>query len=1576
MKKIAVLVAAIMVFSMVSLPVFAGETIYMTTSDGNYFEEGGWKTTTNSLIKGYNDAPSRYLSSEGSAFWIPEFEQGEYKLYVYKTVHQNSLSEQTFEIVHRGKIDYAVVDFTTGTAGWVELGIYDFWGDGDDKIAVYRENGINSSKATRLSAISFELVKKIDDPIPEPKPEIQGGSTSKPQKSEEEIVSDEVVEPVNPGDVMVIPASNEYFAELKGNWTHTGVTGHNGNGSYYAGGSGAYAKYIPFMPAGKYKVEYFKPVNANSLDSQEITVNYKDKSETFEFDFTTGIADWVTLGEFDFWGNGLESVITEKKFDGQIPIRTSGVRFTLLELSDEPVPEGVTKPVSTKMDIPAYPVSYDGISVVLDGVLLRFDQPSVIVDGRTLVPLRGIFENLGATVLWDGESSTVTATKDETEISLQIGNQIAEKNGSKITLDVPAQLINSRTLVPVRFVSEALGCTVSWNEENRAVIIDTDEKGAENIFIPTDCFDEYGTWKIGKTYGAFGNCTIVGIEQEDIEAKPAKVKINIKEDGEYLLFVHAKDFATNQPGARFFEIELNGTRIPKAFGKHGREGFAWEKVGPLNLKEGVLELALVDTSRFYARCDGIFITKDIKMKNPPEDYAEITEIAEIPNSAYDDRVYTPKWAVTDGEYSKVDTISSDKVSMSFYTVNTTNGTVIQKETTIEGRKTTGRDNLLSALLMYTTKGSYAGSSGQFPIYEVAVSEVGVEKTILQSNIFKMGEPSWLIPDKIEIINESTAKLTASNDYADADFVVELKPGETEPEITFTLYPKKEGQFTANIITNKESEEFSYAFLPFRFNGTVLPSDSYIVAESHATAPVSLKTCKAENGEPLTIGIAVSPESVPVRWAKISNSEYGLSLKGVGGGAQPVLMAPLYSSENSKMKAGDSYSIKFRIVESYSEWYPVYEKLVLNLYGLEDYRSNYVSSLTDAIFNTQNLANSDKAGWDENELGYYNIEAENLVTQSNPLVFMSTYLLSEDKAFLERRTVPTIAYLFTRPVYHYNNGDIDGDAIYGGVTEIGNVCTYYGNAVYGGGHVMSQGLIPQFKEHGIDKGILNTNTLSSLSPAHQAYAWLYKFTGNEEYLKLAKEEADKYIAAKIEAPRSERFNEEQFIALDFYPQFAGLLDLYEISGDKKYLDAAEKAARNLLPTVWIYPNDADGAEYTTDAEYIKNNHFSKGYASWYGKEKYRAGYENIDKLENQTYPFWVASRAGLSLEQTYTFTMHESGNMIMTNWAPELMRLAEYTGDEIFEIYARNAVIGRHSTYTGYYYNNYFTYQQDPDYATEGPDITGLYWHHIQPFLAMLQDFLFTQAWNWSDKKIDFPSLRNTGYAYFSNRMYGGESGTFYDIDNMWLWLKEGLLKTDNVQIDWIGARKDGIAAFCLMNESKEQQSTVFTLGEELAEFNGIATMYDKDGNKTKFEILNGGAQITVPAHSLVSFVVESDNVTAPGYSKVTINSKNTGKQTVRPSGGETDGGQLYQMSDDEYFAHVYTSDSIGSIDGVTLNYKIGNGEWKKLSDNYAPFEFIIKVDNTNLEFSYYFEKHKDGNVEKMSVKTLVPITKE
>ncbi|OJH16138.1 hypothetical protein BLX88_25395 [Bacillus obstructivus] len=131
----------------------------------------------------------------------------------------------------------------------------------------------------------------------------------------------------------------------------------------------------------------------------------------------------------------------------------------------------LTKPSSKPVTKPAVKPAASAIAIYINGKKQSYDQPPVIENGRTLVPLRGIFESLGATVQWDQKKQLVTATKSKTKILLKIGSKSPTVNGKVVPIDVPGKVKNGRTLVPLRFVGEALGATVDYNATSRTIKI-------------------------------------------------------------------------------------------------------------------------------------------------------------------------------------------------------------------------------------------------------------------------------------------------------------------------------------------------------------------------------------------------------------------------------------------------------------------------------------------------------------------------------------------------------------------------------------------------------------------------------------------------------------------------------------------------------------------------------------------------------------------------------------------------------------------------------------------------------------------------------------------------------------------------------------------------------------------------------------------------------------------------------------------------------------------------------------------------------------------------------------------------
>ena len=1238
------------------------------------------------------------------------------------------------------------------------------------------------------------------------------------------------------------------------------------------------------------------------------------------------------------------------------------------------------------------------IAVKLNGKYMTFDVDPILMNDRTMVPFRAIFEALGCTVDWNDDTQTAKGTRNGMVIRLPIGSKNAKVNGKSVTLDQPAELVNDRTLVPLRFVSESLGAAVDWNDATQTVTIIASIPDAIYWLRPTT-FGELGTWSLKPDVGAFEDTILQGINPSEggataADAHPelssnAKAQLNVAQEGEYYMWVRSKDYAENQPGSRSFHVAVNGTKIEQKFGAHGESGYKWAKAPvKVKLNKGTNDVELLDTSGFYARFDSIVFCESEDFI-PSEGYTGMLAMA-APLSANADDVGTfPKYATENGKSLESVAIENDDVKVVFHKVATSHGQVVQNEIYAKYNgnwiKTKDRDEALGFFVAQADSASVKRAS-DLASYNVTYQKDGKEMSYLGQNPYGAGYGMWFVPtdyvaegNKVTLIfpDGEKAKLTAS-------WTID---NEKAPLVSATATGISDGYYS--IIGweggNFQEEEFTDAVAPYRVLKKRVYADVCTLIEQYLFTPMGCYTLTENNkygNVAITKGVVAEPSWIPARWVHETNSMLGINMRNEEGDCESSISAPLMGSAESKISANESVNLQYRVISSVSDWFSNYKYVVQELFDVTDYRQNTYYSLNEAIFNTRNLMLDDKyAGWDENSKGHYNIEGIDLVSEANPMQALQDYLLSGDEEMLERRAIPTLAAFLTRRSLHFSPGQIGYGSHTGWVKSekepdaIGTPKNGYNANVTVGLYEMTGGNVPFLYELGINKGKGNVaNEYGDIAPFANNLN-MYIITGEQSYLDNAVKQADAYLSDVVYSEEGIMGKMPGWINFiyngGYYPNFSSLLDIYEITKDQKYLDAAEYVAEMILTSLWV-----PGIQGERKDEIITVNDFNNywfrdikgedyefgGGMHWYGEDVLRVGYDkdtdpNGLKSKAATQPEqverWVADRVGLGLEQSSTFE-NGSCNIVMNYWAGDFMRLAQYTGEDMFSNAGRNAIIGRFGTYSGYYQTDYSTFQQKAEYPYTGPDVTGLYFHHIPPFLAMLEDFLFGQTQSWSENNIVFPSIRQQGYAYFSSRQFGHKAGKFYDETDMWPYLAENTIDSGNLQIDWLAARKDGMLGVAFMNECDETVTTTVSLLEDIpggTTYTGKATLYEANGEKSEIEVANGKFELTIPAKSLKAVTIALPDIKAPAHSKneYTLGGKYELGATVT---NHTDGkGYVLQITPDNYYAYVYTTAVPSDAKGLKMTYTAGN-KTETLTTTEYPYEFIVKVDDPDAEFKY------------------------
>lgn len=177
--------------------------------------------------------------------------------------------------------------------------------------------------------------------------------------------------------------------------------------------------------------------------------------------------------------------IMDAQEKGKLFISKDGVYFTEITLPDKTYIEWICELTNGNLEVALngrgcyeFPIEdventiqTSDIYVQFQDKILGFETPPVIENDSTLVPMRFLFEQMGADVEWNGETQTATATLDNTAVTFAIDDTNAEVNNTPAIMDVPARLINGKTMVPLRFLSENMGYTVDWDAESRTAII-------------------------------------------------------------------------------------------------------------------------------------------------------------------------------------------------------------------------------------------------------------------------------------------------------------------------------------------------------------------------------------------------------------------------------------------------------------------------------------------------------------------------------------------------------------------------------------------------------------------------------------------------------------------------------------------------------------------------------------------------------------------------------------------------------------------------------------------------------------------------------------------------------------------------------------------------------------------------------------------------------------------------------------------------------------------------------------------------------------------------------------------------
>lgn len=630
-------------------------------------------------------------------------------------------------------------------------------------------------------------------------------------------------------------------------------------------------------------------------------------------------------------------------------------------------------------------------------------------------------------------------------------------------------------------------------------------------------------------------------------------------------------------------------------------------------------------------------------------------------------------------------------------------------------------------------------------------------------------------------------------------------------------------------------------LPPMYQYQRVPVKTEMLLSAMMPNPVSMVETEIA-GKRMTAYVSGDNTVFPLQWGSVDYSPMGFSLKNADGMIEPVAFSPVLGMSDSKMTKGKTIRRKFVVGLSSDPWNETLEHIAMNVYKVRDYRKQTDKSLTETMFNIIDLMNNDEfGGWDTKMKGHYDIEGKPTkaptVVHSAPLAIIAAAINSGDEEMYINRALPTIEYTLSRKGYRWSTTTTDDGYNKDPETlRLSPFDSQFTTTYFEGLNRLLGSKNSWIKDIALPDGELrNPRGYSApiLSWVQALYA--YRLTGDQKWLRRAKStavrDADKHIYSNGTKP----MRYQAFYNSTIYSPWWDFIDLYEETGDKQFLDAARYGAAQTLAGIRVWPEVKDSVQTIHPG----NKYDGNTTMWWKGAEQFRLGFPRTDgDAPEHDVEQWRVSPVGLGFEQPSTYFLRNKGKLVrpvfMSSWAPSLIRLYQHTDLSVFNTFARNAVIGRFSTYPGYYATGYTDLTMSEDFPYKGPDVSSIYYHHIPPHLAFTADFLISEIIQRSKGKVSFPYGKQEGFVWFSNRVYGGETGKIFDDANVSLWLKKGLIKSDSPHINYITAISDKQFWILLTNENSINEKTRIILSDNIlnaVDLSRAATVSGKNSRK-------------------------------------------------------------------------------------------------------------------------------------------------
>ena len=829
-------------------------------------------------------------------------------------------------------------------------------------------------------------------------------------------------------------------------------------------------------------------------------------------------------------------------------------------------------------------------------------------------------------------------------------------------------------------------------------------------------------------------------------------------------------------------------------------------------------------------------------------------------------------------------------------------------------------------------------------------------------------PSWLGFTSYQVLSSQAIELRTSTD--DVDLVVRWRLEGANPEAHHVLTAKTAGDYIVGYQSQdaKSLDDLDEVLCGSYQHALSVLDGSAPLGAWELFAPMAL-TQYAVAGIAVTSGLylpAEVAELVHERQLMSDRQPYGMSLRSDSLDIVPCMYSP-QPGLRTTMAVGEQRGFAFGLAAGASTLYATYTQLCRGEYGLTAYRHNiYDRSLTDAVHAMTELIAVEPdgddsvdyipshSGWWNRAKGFVDVENEDAVRAAASGVVLAAHYLTgtAGSTLYDRRARPLIEYQLSRK--GIGHSPVIGSPVYNDTTQyrIGRIPTDAVNltSLYQLTHGRNAG-IHRLAVQATKAGVVG----QSRAPFSNALA-TYRITGDPAFLAEATLIARRYVQEQILTPYRGNGQPPGGFAYSFSKYWVDLLEMFEVTGETEFLDGAYREVQRFITQTAVRPVP-DQTVTVPDGHVIMQQY------DWETRTSLPS--YPTTTVSTETVPAWYVSPSGLTFEALSSFKLGVSsltdpggGYVFNPCWAGALLRLAHHTDDALLADVAHNMVIGRFTTYPGYYGRQFQVAQMKPDFATSGPvGITGYYFHHAPAQLGLAMDYLISESFYRSAGLIDFPHVFEADFAYFKFFAYGHAPGSFFGETGVWPYLPAGLISVDNPLVNWLAGVGNDSLYISLTNSAANAQQVVVDLAGDLTGVPRLSTpvveVVAADGSRSSKAGRRGRVKVEVPPHGLIALVLRDVTVDRPvlPFDDIADHGRDSFHETDSdPSTdyGVARGMLLVRPGGDGYDAYV----QIDTEQPATLSYRIGDQAAQQAPPKQYPYEWTIGVDALTDDFRY------------------------